>query len=579
MEHESLRFFDASVNELAGTILTELCELPLASLNLYNNKLEGVLPPILAHSPNLYELKLFSNKLIGTEILAIICQRGEFEELILMCNYFSGKIPASLGDCRSLKRVRLKSNNLSGSVPDGVWGLPHLNLLELSENSLSGKISKAISGAYNLSNLLLSNNMFSGSIPEEIGMLDNLVEFAASNNNLSGRIPESVMKLSQLVNVDLSYNQLSGELNLGGIGELSKVTDLNLSHNRFDGSVPSELGKFPVLNNLDLSWNKFSGEIPMMLQNLKLTGLNLSYNQLSGDIPPFFANDKYKTSFIGNPGLCGHQLGLCDCHCHGKSKNRRYVWILWSIFALAGVVFIIGVAWFYFRYRKAKKLKVLSVSRWKSFHKLGFSKFEVSKLLSEDNVIGSGASGKVYKVVLSNGEVVAVKRLCGAPMNVDGNDPMATLHQNTRTLRVNEKCDIYSFGVVLLELVTGRPPIDPEYGESDLVKWVSSMLEHEGLDHVIDPTLDSKYREEISKVLSVGLHCTSSIPITRPTMRNVVKMLQEVTTIPKCRSVNDGNVPCFHEGASHNISEMKCSLSNNVLKVNILDSLTFSIAL
>jgi len=66
MEHESLRFFDASVNELAGTILTELCELPLASLNLYNNKLEGVLPPILAHSPNLYELKLFSNKLIGT---------------------------------------------------------------------------------------------------------------------------------------------------------------------------------------------------------------------------------------------------------------------------------------------------------------------------------------------------------------------------------------------------------------------------------------------------------------------------------------------------------------------------------
>ncbi|XP_025980445.1 receptor-like protein kinase HSL1 [Glycine max] len=421
MEHESLRFFDASVNELAGTILTELCELPLASLNLYNNKLEGVLPPILAHSPNLYELKLFSNKLIGTEILAIICQRGEFEELILMCNYFSGKIPASLGDCRSLKRVRLKSNNLSGSVPDGVWGLPHLNLLELSENSLSGKISKAISGAYNLSNLLLSNNMFSGSIPEEIGMLDNLVEFAASNNNLSGRIPESVMKLSQLVNVDLSYNQLSGELNLGGIGELSKVTDLNLSHNRFDGSVPSELGKFPVLNNLDLSWNKFSGEIPMMLQNLKLTGLNLSYNQLSGDIPPFFANDKYKTSFIGNPGLCGHQLGLCDCHCHGKSKNRRYVWILWSIFALAGVVFIIGVAWFYFRYRKAKKLKVLSVSRWKSFHKLGFSKFEVSKLLSEDNVIGSGASGKVYKVVLSNGEVVAVKRLCGAPMNVDGN--------------------------------------------------------------------------------------------------------------------------------------------------------------
>ncbi|KAG5149901.1 hypothetical protein JHK82_016782 [Glycine max] len=610
----SLRFFDASTNELTGTIPTELCELPLASLNLYENKLEGVLPPIIARSPNLYELKLFSNKLIGTlpsdlgnnsplnhidvsfnrfsgKIPANICRRGEFEELILMYNYFSGKIPASLGDCKSLKRVRLKNNNLSGSVPDGVWGLPHLNLLELLENSLSGQISKAISGAYNLSNLLLSYNMFSGSIPEEIGMLDNLVEFAASNNNLSGKIPESVVKLSQLVNVDLSYNQLSGELNFGGIGELSKVTDLNLSHNMFNGSVPSELAKFPVLNNLDLSWNNFSGEIPMMLQNLKLTGLNLSYNQLSGDIPPLYANDKYKMSFIGNPGICNHLLGLCDCH--GKSKNRRYVWILWSTFALAVVVFIIGVAWFYFRYRKAKKLKKgLSVSRWKSFHKLGFSEFEVAKLLSEDNVIGSGASGKVYKVVLSNGEVVvAVKKLCGAPMNVDGNvgarkdefdAEVETLgrirHKNIVKLWCccnsgEQRLLVYEYmpngsladllkgisqGTRSMSVIAGSYGyIAPEYGESDLVKWVSSMLEHEGLDHVIDPTLDSKYREEISKVLSVGLHCTSSIPITRPTMRKVVKMLQEVTTeVPKSRSVNGGNVPCSYEGASHAINEV-----------------------
>ncbi|TKY66812.1 Receptor protein kinase HSL1 [Spatholobus suberectus] len=703
----SLKLFDASTNELTGTIPAELCELPLASLNLYENKLEGFLPGVIARSPNLYELKLFRNKLNGTlpsdlgsnsplnhidvsfnsfsgEIPANICRRGEFEELILIYNSFSGEIPASLGNCKSLKRVRLRNNNLSGTVPEGFWGLPHLHLLELLDNSLSGHISKAISGAYNLSNLLLSNNRFSGSIPEEIGLLENLVEFAASNNNLSGSVPGSMGKLSQLVNLDVSYNQLSGEL-FGGIGELGKVSYLNLSHNRFDGNVPSELGSLPVLNYLDLSWNNFSGEIPVQLQNLKLSELNLSYNQLSGDIPPLYANDKYKMSFIGNPGLCVHLPGLCDCS--GKSKSiRRFVWILCSIFVLAGVVF--GVAWFYLRYRKVKKLKKgLSALRWKSFHKLGFSEFEVAKLLSEDNVIGSGASGKVYKVVLSNGEVVAVKKLCGAPMNVDesvgsgkdefdvevetlgrirhknivrlwccchsedrrllvyeympngsladmlkgskrslldwptrhkiavdaaeglsylhhdcvppivhrdvksnnilvdgefvakvadfgvakmvtrisqGTEPMSGIAgsygyiapEYAYTLRVNEKCDIYSFGVVILELVTGRPPIDPEYGENGLVKWVSSALEHEGLDHVIDPTLDSKYREEISKVLSVGLHCTSSLPITRPTMRNVVKMLQEAATVAKCRSVIEGEVPCCNEGPSHSISEV-----------------------
>jgi len=121
---------------------------------------------------------------------------------------------------------------------------------------------------------------------------------------------------------------------------------------------------------------------------------------------------------------------------------------------------------------------------------------------------------------------------------------------------VNEKSDIYSFGVVILEVVTGRPPIDPEDGENDLVKWVSSELKDGGLDSVIDPTLDSKHREEISMVLSVGLHCTGSNPVTRPTMRKVVKMLREVTKVPKCTSVNGGNDPRYNEGSSPTISEV-----------------------
>ena len=92
---------------------------------------------------------------------------------------------------------------------------------------------------------------------------------------------------------------------------------------------------------------------------------------------------------------------------------------------------------------------------------------------------------------------------------------------------MNEKSDIYSFGVVILELVTGKPPIDSEYGEEDLVKWVSTTMNQKGMDQVIDPCLDSKYKEEMKKVLNVGLLCTSNLPITRPSMRRVVKMLQE----------------------------------------------------
>lgn len=121
------------------------------------------------------------------------------------------------------------------------------------------------------------------------------------------------------------------------------------------------------------------------------------------------------------------------------------------------------------------------------------------------------------------------------------------------TLRVNEKSDIYSFGVVILELVTGRLPVDPEYGEKDLVKWVCTTLDQKGVDHVIDTTLDSCFKDEICKVLNVGLLCTSPLPINRPSMRRVVKMLQEIGGASQAKSgiTKDGKLtPYYYEDAS-----------------------------
>lgn len=95
------------------------------------------------------------------------------------------------------------------------------------------------------------------------------------------------------------------------------------------------------------------------------------------------------------------------------------------------------------------------------------------------------------------------------------------------TLRVNEKSDIYSFGVVILELVTGKPPIDPAFGEKDLVRWVFTAVDQKGSEEVIDPKIDPIHREEACRVLEVGILCANSLPINRPSMRKVVKMLQE----------------------------------------------------
>ncbi|KAJ6420483.1 hypothetical protein OIU84_027925 [Salix udensis] len=303
---------------------------------------------------------------------------------------------------------------------------------------------------------------------------------------------------------------------------------------------------------------------------------------LSGALPPFYAKEMYRSSF------------------HGKSSTRIS--------------------------RKKRKSSKLSTYRsgGRSTRLVSVS-FEILDFLKEDNVIGSGASGKVYKAVLSNGETVAVKKLGGESRKDSTNHSsekdefeaeVETLgrirHKNivrlwcccntadckllvyeympngslgdflhgskggsldwptrllrlycTRyyftcvqyayTLRVNEKSDIYSFGVVILELVTGRLPVDPEFGEKDLVKWVCATLDQNGVDHVVDTKLDSRYKDEISKILEIGLRCTTAFPIGRPSMRRVVKMLQEAGGMghkPEADKNDEKPSPCYPEEVS-----------------------------
>lgn len=424
------------MNHLTGRIPDELCSLPLESLNLYENRFEGELPASIADSENLYELRLFGNRLTGRlpanlgknsqlrwldvssnqfwgPIPATLCDKGALEELLVIYNLFSGEIPASLGTCQSLTRVRLGFNRLSGEVPAGIWGLPRVYLLELVDNSFSGSIARTIAGAGNLSLLILSKNNFSGTIPDEVGWLENLVEFSASDNKFRGSLPDSIVNLGQLGILDFHNNRLSGELPKG-IRSWKKLNDLNLANNEIGGKIPDEIGGLSVLNFLDLSSNRFSGKVPHGLQNLKLNQLNLSYNRLTGELPPLLAKVMYRSSFLGNPGLCGDLKGLCDGR--GEAKSVGYVWLLRAIFVVATLVFLVGVVWFYFRYKNFQDAKrAIDKSKWTlmSFHKLGFSEDEILNCLDEDNVIGSGSSGKVYKVVLSSGEVVAVKKIWG----------------------------------------------------------------------------------------------------------------------------------------------------------------------
>lgn len=101
-------------------------------------------------------------------------------------------------------------------------------------------------------------------------------------------------------------------------------------------------------------------------------------------------------------------------------------------------------------------------------------------------------------------------------------------------MQVTAPGNVYSFGVVLLEILTTRVPVDEEFGEGvDLVKWVQGApTRGETPEQILDAKLSTvsfSCRKEMLAALKVALLCTDTTPAKRPKMKKVVEMLQEIT--------------------------------------------------
>ncbi|XP_068339439.1 receptor-like serine/threonine-protein kinase At1g78530 [Pyrus communis] len=98
------------------------------------------------------------------------------------------------------------------------------------------------------------------------------------------------------------------------------------------------------------------------------------------------------------------------------------------------------------------------------------------------------------------------------------------------TGRATAKGDVYSFGVVLLELLTGKKPTDEAFIEegTKLVTWVKAVVQDRREEYVLDSNLGCCSIDEINTVFSIALICLEPEPSKRPTMDEVVKMLEQI---------------------------------------------------
>uniref|UniRef100_A0A2N9IYH2 non-specific serine/threonine protein kinase n=1 Tax=Fagus sylvatica TaxID=28930 RepID=A0A2N9IYH2_FAGSY len=378
-------------------------------LAIDGNQLEGVIPDSIGNlSKVLLKLYMGGNRFYGN-IPTSISDLSSLTLLNLSYNSLSGGIPPEIGHLQDLQMLGLAGNQISGSIPNSLGNLQNLNQIDLSRNSLVGKIPNTFGNFQKLLSMDLSNNRFNGNITRELFNLPSLSTILnLSKNLLSGPLPEEVSILEKVVAIDLSDNNLSGNIP-SSISKCKSLEKLFLARNVLSGPIPSTLEEVKGLDTLDLSSNQLSGSIPVELQKLQaLQSLNLSFNNLEGIVPSdgVFKNLS-NVHLEGNPKLCLH-LGCVKTQSNGRKVAKLLVIV--SVTVLFALCFILGSLF----YLKKSKTKITRASELRKGQHQMVSYNDLRQAtgnFNQENFLGNGSFGSVYKGYLRQGIAVAVKVL------------------------------------------------------------------------------------------------------------------------------------------------------------------------
>jgi serine/threonine protein kinase len=101
------------------------------------------------------------------------------------------------------------------------------------------------------------------------------------------------------------------------------------------------------------------------------------------------------------------------------------------------------------------------------------------------------------------------------------------------TCRVSDKADVYSYGVVLLELISDKKALDPSfspYGNGfNIVSWANKLIQRGRVrEFFVEGLWDKAPHDDLVEIMNLGVMCTMEVPSSRPTMKHVVRRLREL---------------------------------------------------
>ncbi|PIA31835.1 hypothetical protein AQUCO_04800021v1 [Aquilegia coerulea] len=579
----SIGLLDLSRNRLTGVIPASLGDLSLLNyLFLNNNDLSGEIPSSLGKCRDLHKLDLSYNKLTG-RIPPKIPGLGEIRIFLnLSNNLLQGPLPYEISKLESVQQIDLSSNNLTGNIFPQLSNCISINLLNLSHNSFEGQLPESLGELRNLESLDVSNNSLSGLIPSSFSKCPNLASLNLSFNHFSGPIPTGgifksvtcltflgnphlcgsvtgipicvrrkhslhsrkfLVTISTVVSVSLFLMTICCAIGYRHIKQIiSREKDELLSE-----SAPALKLNFPRVTYKELSeatqgfdQGKLIGSgsygevyqgvlrdgtaVAIKVLRLQTGNSTKSFNRecqvlkrirhrnlmrivTAYSLPDFKA---LVLPYMSNGSLDNHLYPQPDT---GTGSNSLDL----SLIQRVNICSDIAEGMAYLHHHSPVKvihcdLKPSNVLLNDDMTAL-VSDFGIARLVM---TIGVGNSALVENMGNSTANI-----LCGSIGYIA---PEYGFGSSTST-----KGDVYSFGILVLEMVTRKRPTDGMFnGGLSLHKWVKNHY-HGRVEKVIDSSLVRTTRDQapevmkmwevaIAELLELGLLCTQEVPSTRPTM-------------------------------------------------------------
>ncbi|VFQ58466.1 unnamed protein product [Cuscuta campestris] len=559
-------------------------------VNMSNNRLSGWVPTNIGSRCR--SLKLFdvSKNMISGSLPPSIGSLVSLVSLNLSWNMLQGQIPSTFGKIKDLKYLSLAGNNLNGSIPTSFDQLNSLQVLDLSSNSLTGEIPKVLVNLRNLVTILLNNNKLSGEIPPGFVNSTTLGAFNVSFNNLSGPLPpdgnftkcNSVLGNPHLqpchifspslpstspsrdtpdaLTPPTNSNRRKGNGGFNSI-EIASITSAS--------AILSVLIALVVIFFYTRKWNpqsRVAGSIRREVTIFTDIGVPLTFEDVVQATGNFNAGNCIGNGGFGatykaqiSPGVLvavkrlsvgrfqGFQQFDAEIKTLGRLRHPNLVTLI-GYHASETEMFLI------YNYLPGGNLEKFIQERstravdWRVLHKIALDIARalaylhdqcVPRVLHRDVKPSNILLDEDYNAYLSD---FGLARLLGTSETHATTGVAGTFGyvapEYAMTCRVSDKADVYSYGVVLLELISDKKALDPSfssYGNGfNIVGWACMLLRQGRAKEFFTAGLwDSGPRDDLVEVLHLAVVCTVESLSTRPTMKQVVRRLKQLQP-PSC---------------------------------------------